>query len=262
MRNALATALVVTLMLGVAHAETLYDSQGFEDFTLGSLVGAPQDGWEGFAFEQGGEPMIVDLGGNQALKLEVFAEPASDDFRQESRVLKTFAGGIDLTQYTDITISYDLTLTAGNRHNLYFDFDSVPNKFLGNAQIVQDNGYVQMVRQIGGSANGQNVAQSGTTAEMRWEFDLVNGTVDSFFGDTQIDTNSPVSLQALINDQLAEDPDGDADTFDVFSLGLVKDFRTAPWGDTMYVDNFVVTGIPEPASLTLLTLAGLLLRRR
>jgi hypothetical protein len=148
---------------------------------------------------------------------------------------------LPVTPYASITVEYDLTLDGdgnGSRHNYYFDFDPNPNKFLGDAQIVQDNGYVQMVRG-GNQQNGQGLA-GNATYHMRWVFNVSAGEVDTWFGGEQVDIGSAVALSALIGDQPGEDPDGNPMTLDALSMALVSDFWEGP-ADCVYLDNLVVT---------------------
>lgn len=242
-------ALVLLLSLAVparADVQVLYDSGGFESFELGLLVTHPQDGWVGSVDDGGTAPEVVSILGNKKIRLAVPDGAPPFNHRKESRVVKTFATPLFLSGMTQITIECDVTLDAdGNaqRQNVYFDFDPHPDKFLPDAQMVQDNNYVQMVR-YGDQTNGIGAAGNGTY-HMRWDFDLAAGTVTSAFGTRTIDAASAVSLQTLIGDQPGEDPDGNANTLDAMSFAIVSDWWEGP-GDAILLDNFVVRGDPRP----------------
>ena len=244
---ALAALLSLALPLP-AHADdtVLYDSGGFEGFALGSLVSAPQDGWMGTAIDGALDPEIVLVGGNKKLRLAVPDGDPPFDHRKESRVVKSFASPLFLSGMTHIVVECDLTLDAdgsGQRQNVYFDFDPHPNKFLSDAQIVQDNNYVQMVR--GGDQTNGIGAGGNASFHMVWDFDLQTGTVTTVFGTRTIDAASAVSLQSIIGNQPGEDPDGNANTLDAMSYALVSDFWQGP-GDAVLFDNFIVRGDPRP----------------
>jgi Tol biopolymer transport system component len=229
-----------------ADLTVLYDSGGFEGFAAGSLVSVPQDGWTGTALDGAIDPEIVSIAGDKKLRLAVPNGDPPLDRRKESRVAKSFTSPLFLSGMTHIVIECDLTLDAdGNaqRQNLYFDFEPQSNKFLPDAQIVQDNNYVQMVR--GGDQTHGIDAAGNDTFHMSWDFDLQAGTVTSGFGTRTIDAASAVLLQSIIGDQPGEDPDGNPNTFDAMSFGLVSDWWEGP-GDAVLLDNFIVRGDPIP----------------
>jgi hypothetical protein len=233
---------------------TLYE-EGFDGLTNGSLVGAPQSGWEGFGLSQAGEPEIAGAT-DKFLQLTVNAEPADNAVRQESRAVLTLPTPVDLTQWTQMTVEYELTLPAGasggsgERHNFYYDFDGTPNRF--GPMTINDGGAVGMIDGTGASKPG--IATNPETLIMKWVFDLTDLsaiTADTFYGATQVDDDVVIAGDFFADDE-----------FSTFSIGLAKDFRTAPFGYTGQIDDFKVTAVPEPASLGLLALAGLFLRRR
>ena len=221
----------------------LYDAEGFAALVPGSLVTVPQDGWVGQALADGLAPAVVDIGSERVLLAAVPDGSSPLDHRKESRLVKVFDPPLATSDFNELTIAYDLWLDAdadGQRHNVYFDFDPYPNKYLGDGQIVQDNGYVQLVRG-GDQSNGSGLATGGWH-HLQWTFDLEAGTVSTWFDDTQIDAASPVSLADLIADQAGEDPDGDPTTLDALSVALVTDWWQGP-ADQLAVDNVIVTGV-------------------
>ncbi len=246
MRAGLACALLVALpyVPAVLAQVILYDSGGFEDFSVGSLVALPQGGWTGYALNDGLAPEIVEVDGDRRLQLAVPAGDPPFNHRKESRVVLRLSPGIPLGGLTELTVDVDLhTDVDGNgvRHNVYFDIDTVPDKFLPDAQIVQDIGYVQMLRG-GNQTNGQGAAGNGLFS-LRWTFDLVAGLADASFGARLIDDDSPVRLDDLIANQPGQDPDGDRWTLDAVSFALVSDLWTGP-ADVIYLDNVVIWGYP------------------
>ena len=250
--------VIASLVLGLsatAFAQTTLYEMKFDGLTNGSLVGAPQGGWEGFAFSQAGEPEIAGAT-DKFLQLTVNAVPADNAIRQESRAVLTLPSAVDLTQWTEMTVEYEITLPAGatggpgERHNIYYDFDGTPNRF--GPMTINDGGAVGMIEGIG--ANKPNLATNPETLVMKWVFDLTDLsaiTADTFYGATQVDNDVQIAGDFFAGD-----------VFDTFAIALVKDFRTAPYGYTVQVDDFKVTAVPEPASLALLALGGLLIRRR
>lgn len=243
-----------------AQTITLYSSNGFEAFTPGSLVGTPQQGWTGGAYDGADDPAIVTTPGGLVLRLSVPDGVPPLDTRKESRVVRAFSPPLDITPFATFTLEYDIQLDADEnelRQNYYFDFDPASNKFLGDAQIIQDNGYVQMARG-GNQANGQGVATAGWH-HLKWVFHRDTGTLDSWFDATPIDVASAVTLAGLIGDQPGEDPDGNPNTLDALSMALVSDWWSGP-GDAVNVDNVVVSG--SYAALTALNLQPGYLRVR
>lgn len=197
-------------------------------------------------------PTIASYNGSNQLKLETLVD--SQGSRTGAGVRFAF-DPLTIADYTAVTIDMDVTLTVPStqRHNLYWDFDGIANKY---DQTVNDGGNTKMIRDgvqlnIGGGA----VPSVETVVNLKWVFDVTAGTVDTFFGATQYDNDLPKTLGQAI------DPGSPATTFSEFSFDLVKDWWQAPFGYTVYVDNFSVNAVPEPMSLALLAL-GALLRRR
>lgn len=223
------------------------------------MPGGPLTGeWAGFGLQEGGVPVIVTDDELFAyMQLEVFAEPADNAFRQESRAVLTLPTPVNLLEWDSVKIEFDMTLPAAgnNGHNIYWDFDDVPNKF---DQTRNDGNWARMVR---GGAQSNTLdppvlVSVGATYHMVWDFNLVGTpTVTTMINGNVIDTD-------LAGDggSLFFQTNGDMLTH--LSIALVKDFRTADFGATVQLDNFLITAIPEPASLLLVGLAGLTLRRR
>lgn len=241
--NSRATAAEGSASPFSARGVILYDAAGFQSFATGSLVANPQDGWSGAAISDGLAPDIVDIGGDRAIRVAVPNGAFPFNHRKESRVVKTFSPPIATGGLSQIIVEFDLRTDAdgnGSRHNCYFDFESIPNKFLPDAQMIRsDISWVQMIRG-GNQSNGVGAAGNGTY-HLRWTFDLLSGTASSTFGATAIDINSPVRLTSIIGGQPGEDPDDDPTTLDEFSFALVSDLWTGP-ADEMRIDNFIVTG--------------------
>jgi hypothetical protein len=103
------------------------------------------------------------------------------DTRKESRVVRVFGPPLDTRRSPRSRwIRHPARADAdGLRQNYYFDFDPQANKFLGDAQIIQDNGYVQMARG-GDQSKGVGVATAGWH-HLKWVFHRDTGTLDSWF---------------------------------------------------------------------------------
>ncbi len=240
-------ALFVALMcVAAASATVLYETQ----FTGGA---GPE--WTFSSFSGGTTPVVDEYNGSDQVKFYVGTDNTG---RKESRAVVTFPTPIVIADWTEITIQYDLTLPVGGdvgggtlkRHNIYYDFDNTPNRYVD--QTINDGGATKMIAFPGrGEINIGATQPVETIVTMKWVFDIVAGTVNTYFGSTQIDTNLGGTLASLTG----------GPNFTNFSFALVKDWWSSPAGYTCYLDNFKVTGIPEPASLVLLAL-GAMLRRR
>lgn len=198
-------------------------------------------------------PTIVNYNGSNQLHLQTLVP--SQGSRTGSGVRFSF-DPLTIADYTQVTVQMDLTLPVPGtqRHNMYWDFDGVANKF---DQTINDGGNTRMIRDgaqinIGGGAT----PSTETVLTLKWVFDNVAGTVDTFFGATQFDNGLAKTLGAAIN------PGTPAATFSEFSFDLVKDWWQAPFGYEVYVDNFRVSAVPEPATLGLIGLGALLVLRR
>lgn len=253
MHRILASLVAMTLVCAASAQVTLYE-EDFDALTNGSLVGAPQAGWEGFALQQAGDPEIIGAT-DKALQVTVNADPNDNAIRQESRAVLTLPSTIDLTAWTAMTLEFELTLpagasgTAGERHNFYWDFDDTPNRF--GEQTINDGGNVAMIDALDGNQQVMNIATNPAVVVMTWEFDLVAGTVDTYYGGVQVDNDTPLDPTLFPGDEFSQ-----------FSFALVKDFRTAPFGYSGQIDNFTITAVPEPTGLGLVLLGGLVLLRR
>lgn len=253
-RSAVVACAAVATFAGASTAEVvLYDAAGFDAFTPGSLEGAPQFGWEGFDLG-GGDPGAIAptiTGGGQSLALEVSSVPADGGIRQESRAVLTLPTAITIADWTEITISMNVTFDAdgdGNRHNFYFDFDELPNQFAN--QRVQDPGGGSNVGMLTGGGS-QPLGASGTF-DLTWIFDITSGTVDTFFGANQIDNDAAITLSSLAG----------GTELTHFSVTNVKDFRQATFGDTFLVNDFSIKAVPTPGAVSLIGIAGLAAIRR
>ncbi|MBK9119535.1 MAG: PEP-CTERM sorting domain-containing protein [Phycisphaerales bacterium] len=246
--------LVAALMVVTASAQVTIYQQDFSGMPNGPLTGE----WAGSGLQQGGVPVVVNDGEGLAyMQLEVFAVPADNAFRQESRAVLTLPNPVDLTAWTSVKIEFDMTLpfTGNNGHNIYWDFDNTPNKF---GQTRNDGNWARMV-QGGTQSNTLDppvLVTTDNTYHMVWDFNLA-GTPSVT---TSINGNVIDTAYAGDGGSLFWQTGGNELTH--LSLALVKDFRTAPFGMTLQLDNFLITAVPEPASLLLVGLAGLFIRRR
>jgi|GEM_PF-3986679 len=238
--------LATMACVAAASATVLYETQ----FTGGA---GPE--WTFSAFSGGTTPVVTSYNGSDQVRFRVGTDNTG---RKESRAVVAFPTPIVIADWPEIHIQYDLTLPIGEdagggqlkRHNVYYDFDSVPNRFVD--QTINDGGATRMIAFPGrGEINIGPTQPTETIVTMKWVFNTAANTVSTYFGATQIDNNLPGSLTSLTG----------GPTLTHFSIALVKDWWSSPGGYTCYLDNFRVTGIPEPASLMLLAL-GALLRRR
>ena len=99
-------AFITPLMPPLSLADTIYDSQGFEDplFTTGPLNG--QNGWIAYGANSGQEPVIITapepVMGSQAIRLEV------PDFATATSYMEISVSDILAAGYDEITVSFDI----------------------------------------------------------------------------------------------------------------------------------------------------------
>lgn len=252
-RESTVVATVLALVMGFSCSRAranglIYYADEFSTLTVGPLGSVPQGGWTGFAAGGGHVPEIVAVNNKKQIRLSLPAGVGPLLGLKESRVVHTFAEPIYLQGTAFLRISCDLTFDVdgdGSRHNFYFDFDAVPNKFLPDAQIRQDTGYLQMVRHWGAPTPPLFIHSNGPW-RMVWDFDLVTDTVRTYAVVEQdmvfiVNDNLPVQLSSIIGDQAGEDGDGNPQTLDHLSFALVSDNWSGP-ADSVHIRNLRIEG--------------------
>lgn len=274
----LATLAVLTLA-GTAVGQVTVYSTDFDSATLGDLddIGTTIGTgiWTGFATGPSANLPAIDVrNGSQQLVMSVNNNTQGGE-RSSSRALLTFANPIDTANYTSLTFSFDLSQTAGvngsgadQRHNLYWDFGTPgdgtatdtsfgPRQFFPDGQFTNDGGDVQLLRDNAGAFSDNsriNIGRGGfVDVNVRYEFDLVNGTVSTFWGASQVDNNIVFDADLFPGGLWSE-----------FVFDFAKDFRQAPEGAETWVDHFSVTGslVPTPGALGVFAAGGALALRR
>lgn len=243
-------ALVASLFIVTAPAwasipEVIYDSGGFEAFSLGALNG--QFGWIGAGNPGELEPQIVEpTTSNKAAML--LSSDASDT---GSAMFIGF--GADLAQlYTNVTVKFDIFRNAQgpiDPQTMLWLWVDGPDPSAG---VQADDGYTYPLVGSSGFLQAETVFDRYATLELQW--DLVNGTAMGWYDNQFLGSLAIVSTQ----------------TMSIFGMGLanlVAGTPDATGADFALIDNFSVTGIPvpEPASVLLIgtgMAATLALRRR
>jgi len=246
--RAVAGAVIILALSCSASASVIYDSNGFESFSLGALNG--QSGWVAAGVPSSFEPLVIEPNpGNKAAILF-----SSDASATGSSMFLGFGQNL-VAEYTTVTVSFDIFRTSGGsvppQTMLWVWADGGDPSFGAQSGPLLSNFTYPLVGSLS-FLQASTVFDRFATLEVEWDF--ASGTA---FG--RYDGNLIGSLPILSMPSQT-----------VFGMGLANMSQGQAEGtglDFALVDNFRVTGhaVPEPASLTLVALGalcGLLFKRR
>ncbi len=233
--------LGVLLAAGPVLAVTLYDSNGFEapGIVLGPLAG--QDGWTSGGGGGGADPVVVSAPhpvlGQQAVKLEVPDIQGATSSMDHAIPAINLAGQI-------VTVSYDIYRPAGQYapENLWWWWWDAGEPTYG---LQWDLGGTLPHGWNPGAGSTPTVFDRYANVTMVWDFQ--ESKAYSWYDGVLVDDGIPIA---------------NITTLTGWTIYLGHDAATGTGASIAYIDNFVITAVPEPASLGLLALGGLLLMRR
>jgi PEP-CTERM motif len=238
----LACGAAVLAVASPAWAVVLYDSNGFEGpaFVPGSLLG--QDTWTG----TGGSasPLVVrapdPVLGQQAVRL------AMPDLQGAGCSMDRSLWGGNLANQI-VTISFDIyreqSRWLSNLYWWWWDGGTPTSGLQWDAGV----GFPGQTRPHGwnpGAAGAPTITGRYANVTMVWDFQQMKAS--SWYDGALIDNGIPIS---------------GIHTLTGFTIVLSHDEATGMGPEVVWIDNFVVTAVPEPASLVLLALGGLAARR-
>ncbi|MDM8008530.1 MAG: PEP-CTERM sorting domain-containing protein [Phycisphaerae bacterium] len=237
--------LAVLLVAGPVLAVDLYNSNGFEPtaFATGALAG--QDGWTGGGGGGGIAPTVVTAPdpvlGQQAVRLEV------PDLQGASSSMDHAIPAINLTGQV-VTVSFDIYRQQDPwLSNLWWWwFDAGEPTYglqwdagVGNPGQTLPHGWNP------GAGAAQTITGRYANVTMVWDFQQMKAF--SWYDGAVVDNGIPITNIAALTG---------------WTINLGHDEETGKGPEVVWIDNFVITAVPEPASLGLLALGGLLLVRR
>ena len=247
-------ACVIALTILVCSGPVLagYDAHGFEPgmFAPGALNG--QDGWRaGRDFDNYGVmPQVVTAPdptrGAHSVRLEIGDHEDAASWMERELDGDLLAGGNTL-----ITVSFDIYRepnASGRLLNLWWYWLDP-----GTPSIGLQWHALQQTRPFGfsGGAGGAPTV-TGRWATVRMQWDFATGCASSWYDGQPVDVCVPIN------------PPG-APAFDVLTgwgIELRNDVATGLGPDAAWIDNVVITAVPEPAAGGLLVAVLALLRRR
>ncbi len=238
--------LAVLGLVGSTAVEAAYDSNGFEGptFVLGPLAG--QDGWTASAANGGVAPMVVTAPdpviGQQAVRLEVpDVQGANSIMDHAIPAINNVAGWI-------VTVSYDIYRDAPApgklAQNLWWWWWDTGEPTYG-LQWDQAGGLTLPHGWNPGAGSTATVYGRYANVKMVWDFQQMKAY--SWYDGAVVDNGIPITNVTKLTG---------------WSIYLSHDAGDGTGGSVVWIDNFSITAIPEPVSLTLLGLGGLLAVRR
>lgn len=231
MKRSLFGFATATLIASSASAALVNETFTYPD---GALI--PNGGWVN---QSGIAGSLLVAGGEAVLKMD---NTRSED--AEIVFASDLATGI-VTANFDIRVTAPGAVTTGFAYFAHFSDDTTFN-FTSRLYVVDPNGlngYTLGISTFGSSENKLPVDFAfGATVPVELSFNLDTGLASVTAGGETVQSTT-VALGQLI---------------DAFNL---RQANSGP-DETVYVDNLVVTYVPEPASLALLGLGGLMIARR
>jgi hypothetical protein len=234
----LAGCLSTLLGFSQAAASALYDSNGFEGFTVGDLNG--QDGWTASGTAGGTAPQVVTapfpVHGTQAVLLQV------PDVQGSASSIEHFIPTVAPDGQTRITVSFDIYRQASHwplwPQNLWWWWWDAGEPTYG---LQWDAAGTQPFQTL---PHGWNPGASATPTvfgqyaniTMVWDFSAMKAY--SWYNGALVDDGIPISNISQLSG---------------WTIQLGHDAATGAGWDTAWIDNLVITSspIPLPASLFL-----------
>jgi hypothetical protein len=236
----LVSGLCVLCLVGSASAAiTIYDSGGFESFSLGGLNG--QDGWIATAVGSGLANVVAAGGGQQAIGTQSLRLDVDDVIGDRIDIDLPFADLI-AAGYTSVTATMNIyRVNDGWNSNLWY-WGAGANPTYG---LQWDQGPTTLPVGFGG-AGTPTVLDAWEPLTVSWDF---------VTGDSLGEYNGLVTGEDL-------NP-ADYGDFSGWHMHLIRENGEPGRGpETLWIDDLVITAVPEPASLALLALGGLAVLRR
>lgn len=227
-----------------AAARVVFDSNGFEDYAVGSIDG--QYGWLSRAYNNinvedglpGEFPAIVELpDGNRVLKLEV---PDANGALSDAYLDLNDPGG------EIIIIAFDIyrVSDAWPSNLRWIPYDDTVGFLPGGLQWDSGSGVSKTLPFGSGKPGKPTIFDRFATLELRYYAD---GSGSAVYDGSFVPRRSGVPVLDGLNG---------------FNVFLAHDEPTGTGPDVAYIDNLQIEVVPEPATAALVTLTGLLLVRR
>jgi hypothetical protein len=229
------------LLLSSAGASILYDSNGFEGFSVADLNG--QDGWTASGSGGGTTPQVVTAPfpvlGTKAVLLQI------PDLQGSASVMDHSIPTVIPDNQTIITVSFDIYRQTSHwppwPQNLWWWWWDAGYPTYGLQWDVGGNQPFQTL------PNGWNPGASSTPTmfgqyaniKMVWDFSTMQAY--SWYNGVLVDNGIPIT---------------NISTLSGWTINLGHDAATGTGWDTAWIDNFVITSNPIPAPATMLLLGS------
>lgn len=232
-----ASSAVLALTAGSAHAAVISDFSSFNE--TGNLLTSPNTIEQ--SFTPSGTSVVVDYVSGSGAGQEYYMSDAFATFGVGSRI------SLDLDSFTSSSGSETIAIAIGNREDIQNDISS-PRIYWGWRP---SNSSELVARSSSGSGTTDQSFNTGTT-DPDTVFIERTATGWSFGSITSAVTTYHLTDVTSIN--------GTDITTDGTAIGLYSDMRSS--NSTWTVSNLDAELVPEPGSLALLGLGGLLIARR